>query len=603
MYKNTDFIKIGSCSPLLEKADPFTNGKKIMDAIDKAEQIGVGLLSFPSLAITSSQCGSLFANKQLMTAQEKALEEIVAHTEDKKVTVILGYYQQYGFKLVKMKGIISNGRILDETYDSNFTVNDKSIFSCITDEPFYNYEAYEDIDNNVIFSLNPNEDAHIEFISSNESTAIGSHKFNRDNAIITSLKNKSAVVFTGEDGSTVITENGKLLADINSFQNDGNIITGVVDVSALNYHKLNNFTDNHIETGNVLDIPEGLAFCQPEQIDRVFRNNPFEPEDSKLLAENCREIFALQVSSLVKRMKSVGTKKLVIGISGGLDSTITLMVASKAMKVLNLPSKNIIAITMPGFGTTDHTYQNALTMMKTLNTDLREIPIRDAVTQHFQDIEQDMKLRDVTYENSQARERTQILMDIANKEGGFSIGTGDLSEIALGWCTFSGDHMAMYEVNNSVPKTMIQKILHWFIDNELKNDSDYSLDNTVLAETLMSVINTPISPELLPPDEAGNMTQKTEDKVGPYILHDFFIYHSFRNGATPSKLQFMAEKAFCGEFDGEYIAKWLDVYLKRFFTQQFKRNCSPDGVKIGSIDLSYKGFVMDSDTPHNTWTK
>ena len=298
--------------------------------------------------------------------------------------------------------------------------------------------------------------------------------------------------------------------------------------------------------------------------------------------------------SLAGRLFAINAKSAVIGISEGLDSTLALLVISRAFELIDKPKSEIISVTMPGFGTTDRTYQNALTMMKSIGTTLREINIAPAVRQHFSDIGHDENIHDTTYENSQARERTQILMDIANREGGIVVGTGDLSEAALGWCTFNGDHMSMYNVNGGVPKTLVRHVVKWVKDNRISDET--------LKRTLQNVLDTPISPELLPPDEDGNIAQKTEDNVGPYELHDFFIYYTLRYGMTPKKLLFAASKAFNDTYDMEFIKKWLTVFYRRFFAQQFKRNCVPDGPKVGTVSLSPRGdWSMPSDAQARIW--
>ena len=304
-------------------------------------------------------------------------------------------------------------------------------------------------------------------------------------------------------------------------------------------------------------------------------------------------IFNIQSCALAKRLKHIGTKKTVIGISGGLDSTLAFLVIVSAYQKLGIDNSNIIAITMPGFGTTDRTYNNAVNLVKEYGATLREISIKDAVLQHFKDIDHDVNNYDVTYENAQARERTQILMDVANKEGGILIGTGDLSELALGWCTYNGDHMSMYAVNTSIPKTLVRYLVKWIADMTEKKSQK---------ETIYDILDTPISPELLPPDKNGEIKQKTESTIGPYVLHDFFLYHFLRYGASPSKIRYIANQTFKDAYSEEEIDKWLRVFLKRFFSQQFKRSCIPDGVKVGTISLSPRGDLrMPSDASVAIW--
>ena len=321
--------------------------------------------------------------------------------------------------------------------------------------------------------------------------------------------------------------------------------------------------------------------------------------------ERCREIFSIQAAGLAKRIEHSHSRKSVVGISGGLDSTLALLVCAYTHKLIGRPADDIIAVTMPGFGTTGKTYNNALTIMKLLGAQVREVSIKDAVNQHFRDIGHDPEARDITYENSQARERTQILMDIANQEGGLVVGTGDLSEMALGWCTYNGDHMSMYGVNASVPKTLVRFVVKWVMENKLsgpEEEPDFSSDNALLKTTLQDILDTPISPELLPPDPNGDIAQKTEESVGPYVLHDFFIYYTIRYGMEPEKLLFTAKNAFADEYDEAFIQKWMKVFYRRFFTQQFKRSCVPDGPKVGSVSLSPRGdWRMPSDADPALW--
>ncbi|MBQ3107844.1 MAG: NAD(+) synthase, partial [Firmicutes bacterium] len=423
-------------------------------------------------------------------------------------------------------------------------------------------------------------------------------------------------------GSCLAAECGKLLSDNHHFLNENVVNFADFDLQfiALERNRARTF-----ETGaGAYCDREAYAIveCGPltlleEPVETLFRPLPqmaFLPEDSTEAMELYSDIFDLQTAALVKRMQHTHAKTAVIGVSGGLDSTLALLVIAQAFKQMHRDPKDIIAVTMPGFGTTDHTYQNALTIMELLGTTVREVPIRDAVLQHFKDIGHDPAVHDTTYENAQARERTQILMDISNKEGGLVIGTGDLSEMTLGWCTYNGDHMSMYGVNGGVPKTMIRFIIGRFMDRHLggfvpTGDAGeavpvdlYSADDLKLKEALQSILDTPISPELLPPDESGNIAQKTEDSVGPYILHDFFIYHTLRCGASPRKLLALAVFAFRGTYDRAFIKKWMTVFYRRFFNQQFKRNCVPDGPKIGTVGLSPRGdWRMPSDAEAALW--
>ena len=341
-------------------------------------------------------------------------------------------------------------------------------------------------------------------------------------------------------------------------------------------------------------IPFELADV-PLQLTRPVESRPFVPADSFTLRDRCEEILSMQAAGLAKRLVHTRAQSAVIGISGGLDSTLALLVAVKAFDRLGEPRQKIIGVTMPGFGTTGRTYRNAVALMQALGITLREISIREACELHFRDIGHDVAVQDVTYENSQARERTQILMDIANQTGGLVIGTGDLSELALGWATYNGDHMSMYGVSTSIPKTLVKYLVQWVAENELTGEA---------RDTLLDIVNTPISPELIPADEKGEIKQKTEDLVGPYVLHDFFLYNMLRFGFSPAKLYFLARYAFKGEFDDETVKKWLKVFCRRFFNQQFKRSCLPDGPKVGSVSLSPRGdWRMPSDASSALWLR
>jgi NAD+ synthase (glutamine-hydrolysing) len=416
-------------------------------------------------------------------------------------------------------------------------------------------------------------------------------------------------------GHNLLAENGNLLSESALFERESNITYGDLDFEMIKFERTygQNFEESTSAYCSRIDItrvplaPIRLLDSVKDKLIRKYQRNPFIPSDPSKVDQRCREIFNIQAAGLAKRMEHTHSKKAVVGISGGLDSTLALLVCAETFKLIGKESKDIIAVTMPGFGTTGKTYNNAQTIMKLLGADVREIPIRDAVLQHFKDISHDPSQHDVTYENSQARERTQILMDVANQEGGLVVGTGDLSEVALGWSTYNGDHMSMYGVNTSVPKTLVRFVIKWVMDHRLSGPGEekgYSLDNELLRKTLQDIMDTPISPELLPPDESGEIAQKTEDTVGPYILHDFFMFYTIRFGMSPKKLLFIAKSTFAGEYSEEFIKKWLTVFYRRFFSQQFKRSCIPDGPKVGSVSLSPRGdWRMPSDADPAVWLK
>ena len=397
-------------------------------------------------------------------------------------------------------------------------------------------------------------------------------------------------------GNAFIAENGKMIEKGERFSKNGQLLISEIDVEKLRFRRMNNSTFGEIcEEFKDVDVRETFIDKKANELATLTRkicSTPFIPAGEELAAR-CQEIFNIQAAGLAKRIEHTRSATCVIGISGGLDSTLALLVTARAFDILGKERKGIVAVTMPGFGTTDRTYNNAIELMKSLGATIREISIKNACLQHFEDIGHDVANHDVTYENSQARERTQILMDIANQANGLVVGTGDLSELALGWATYNGDHMSMYGVNASVPKTLIQHIVKQIAA---------SSDDEKIRTTLLDIVETPISPELIPADEQGNIKQKTEDLVGPYELHDFFLYHFVCNGFAPAKIFFMAQRAFCGIYDRETIKKWLTTFCRRFFIQQFKRSCMPDGPKVGNCSLSPRGdWKMPTDACSALW--
>ena len=400
-------------------------------------------------------------------------------------------------------------------------------------------------------------------------------------------------------GHSLICENGEIFAETERFAQNNQLIYADIDLDILTNERRRHTTFlSHLQKAEMHRMYRLITFDmeEPESLEhwsRPLTSAPFHPAADEV-DEHCKDIFSIQTAGLARRMEHTHSDSLVIGISGGLDSTLALLVCVKACDFLGIDRSHVLGVTMPGFGTTDRTYQNALTLMKSLGITMKEIPIRDAVTQHFKDIEHDMSLHNVTYENAQARERTQILMDLANKHNGLVVGTGDLSELALGWATYNGDHMSMYGVNGGIPKTLIRVLVNWVATNG-------EVDAAASA-ALLDVLDTPISPELLPPDASGNINQKTEDLVGPYELHDFFLYHILHNAYRPAKVLWLAEKAFAGEYDRETLLKWLKNFYRRFFIQQFKRSCLPDGPKVGEISLSPRGdWRMPTDAFSRVW--
>ncbi len=638
---NYGFVKVASAIPQVKVADCTHNSKEITNMIFQAEKAHVELLVFPELSITGCTCGELFKQRTLLDNAKKALLTIVDETRECDVISIVGLPYEYRNMVFNMAAVIHRGKIKNFLPKSNLSPQEKKWFmggECLGDE-FYRIERSEEIryaciNKPVVFST-PNFKFAVEF--QDEFTNIlptsplkslygadiiacmganieyiGHHSYVKQLMQVHSKRCTCAYVYAssgyGESttdgvygGSALMYENGELLKENERFQMDSQLIITEIDVEKLRNRKLKNsdflrpdFHDltKHLEDEEIntehdkesADIPLTRSICP----------TPFVPQGEEL-DERCREVFDIQVAGLCKRIEHTHCQTAVVGISGGLDSTLALLVCAKAFDKLSRSRKEIVGITMPGFGTTGRTYNNALHLMQSLGVTIREISIKEACIQHFSDIGHDISTHDVTYENSQARERTQILMDVANQLNGMVIGTGDLSELALGWATYNGDHMSMYGVNAGVPKTLIQSLVAWIARHHVDEAS---------ATTLMDIIDTPISPELIPADEQGNIKQKTEDLVGPYELHDFFIYHFIRNGFSPKKIFYLAKHAFDGKYNDEVIKKWLTTFCRRFFNQQFKRSCLPDGPKVGSVSLSPRGdWQMPSDACSTEWLK
>ncbi len=582
---NMGFLRVACASYDIKTADISANASVIKDILKKAKSTKVGLLLLPPLALTGSLCGDLFFQKKLYDAQSTALFDIGEYSENTKTTIIMGAFEKHESSLYDAYAVIQNGELM-----------------CATDDMFLGDEENE-------LLIGFDDTCDVQLMTSSEELTVGQADYVKNLVTTLSGKNKNIILYTGANGILAIAENGKLLdfktpfdTSLEDSYKDFDMIVCDVDTQIIAHERLalDDFAYGFEDEHDVEPI-DPLHMHEAGELLRNISAHPFRPDDLTLLNANCREIFEIQAQALAKRLAHTHSKKSVVGISGGLDSTLALLVSVYAHQKLGMPASDIIAITMPGFGTTDRTYDNALLMMQTTGATVKEISIVPSVTQHFEDIGHDLKDHSVTYENAQARERTQILMDIANKEGGLVVGTGDLSEEALGWCTFNGDHISMYGVNAGVPKSAIQDIIRWFIDYKLKEDLKFAKDNALLAKTLEDILDTPISPELLPPDEQGNMTQKTEDKVGPYELHDFFIYNVVRYGFSPKKVLLLATIAFAGKYDEEYIKTWLKIFYRRFFAQQFKRTCSPDSPRIGTVDLSPLHWQMPSDVSADIW--
>lgn len=617
--KNYGIIKVAMASPYIKVADTAYNTENIMKCIIEAEAADSGIIVLPELTITGSTCGDLFLHPQLYKASQKSLSQIIELTKSLEILVILGTYAKIRDRNVNIGLVIHKGQVLGavpkRTSDSPYfstNLSDCDGLRIEDEEVSFDQTIFKDREAGLAFEVSigadlysskPNHGAHIVFNISAIPNSLGFYGRLKNIMVSDSISKTNSCIYTcagtGESSTDrvysamhIVAEQGDLLTANNSYERKNIISYAEIDFGKSTYARsskaVNEYLEDYYIDPLIIDL-EGLRYAKT--LSSTYNKNPFMPTYDR---EKCKEIMDMQVGALVKRISHIGSKKLVLGISGGLDSTAALLVAVEAMKSLGRDPSDVIAVTLPGFGTTDKTYENALTLMKTLGSATREISIKESVLQHFKDIGHDSNLKDLTYENSQARERTQILMDIAGSEGGIMVGTGDLSEIALGWCTYGGDHMSMYSVNGGIPKTVLPHLLTYYIEE--------NHDNKILKEVLEGVINTPISPELLPPDEKGEIVQKTEDSVGPYALHDFFIYSTLKWGYPKDKLLFLAKHVFKDDFSEDEIAKWLNTFYKRFFSQQFKRNCMPDGPQIFDISLSPRGgFAMPSDVSSGIW--
>lgn len=637
-YMNFGFIKTGACVPEMRVADIDFNVTKIKENIDACEQMKVRVTVFPELCITGYTCADLFQQDILIDGALNALINLKKYTAGKNGVYIIGVPLHIGNSMFNCGAVLYNGRILGivpKTYITNykefcekrwfkssFDLHDETLCVDGEDVPVETKLLFQDISvRGLCFGVEINEDLWSPVPPSSYHAMAGARlifNLSADNEVVGKkdyrlalIKQQSGKCICGYiysscgtnesstdllfSGHAVISEYGSVLAESERFIFNSQLIVSEIDLDKITNMRLvhNSFDEGYSPDGYRIITYEG-SIPEKTELTRHISRNPFVPDNVKERDERCREILEIQTSSLAKRIKHTGLKKAVIGVSGGLDSTLALLVVVRTMDKLDLPRENISAITMPGFGTTDRTYLNAVSLIKSLGATFREINITEACLQHFKDIGHDPAIHDTTYENVQARERTQILMDIANREGGLVIGTGDLSEMALGWCTYNGDHMSMYSVNASIPKTLVKYLVKWMGDNSQPE----------VKAILNDILDTPISPELLPKDADGKISQKTEDIVGPYELHDFFLYHMIRYGATPEKIFYIAKYAFKNIYDDETIKKWLKLFIRRFFTQQFKRSCTPDGPKVGTVSLSPRGdWKMPSDAVSNVWLK
>ena len=634
--KENGFVRVGALVNKLSLGNVIENAKEISRQIKKAYEAGVEIIVTPELSLTGYTCGDMFLQDKLVKDSIIGLEYVLSETKSLNIISIIGMPISTNNALFNCGVVINRGKLLGiipKTYIPNY----KEFYECRWFSSSLNLDIneiellgqkvplgcdllFQDRKNpNITFAIEICEDlwavtppsndyakngATIIFNLSSSNELIGKHNYRKNLISSQSSKTISAYIYASSGmlestsdilfgGASLIYENGTLLKEGERFLTESNIIYQDIDVLRLvNDRRVNksfNFSsDNKIYRRINIDIHNNIS-----KLERKYSKYPFVPKDDILRNERCLEIINIQSSALARRLIQLNYPKCVIGMSGGLDSTLAFLVTVKAFEKLNLDNKNIIGITMPGFGTTDRTYNNSIKLVESYNATLKEINIKEACTIHMKDIGLNPTDRSITYENIQARERTQILMDVANMEKGIVIGTGDLSELALGWCTYNGDHMSMYSVNSSIPKTLIRYLVKWFMDNE----------KGIRHDVLKDILSTPISPELLPPDKYGNIVQKTENSIGPYVLHDFFLYHFLRYGVRPKKLYFLALHTF-NDFSREDILNYLKVFIKRFFTQQFKRNCVPDGIKVGSISLSPRGDLrMPSDMEYKSYLK
>lgn len=639
------FIKVGVAVPNVEVGNCSFNQTEILEKIQIAEEKGVHVLAFPELSITGYTCADLFFQKTLQQASETALSEIVKASASNNILIAIGMPILIENQLFSAAVILLQGKILGvvpKTYLPNYSeFYEKRWFSSGLDlkaksftllnqevpiglDLLFEIEDYVKVGVEIcedLWSPIPpssalclaGADVILNLSASNETVA--KRDYRRSLVLQQSARSICAYVYSSAGGTEsttdlvfsghgLIAENGVLLKENKKLVDTDYLITSHIDVERLRAERIKckSYADtNRLYFREIRCIKANVKLKDKGNLEYPLVRKPFVPQDLLIRDSRCKEIMALQVAGLSKRLKHTNAKSVVVGISGGLDSTLALLVSTQAFDVLGLDRKGILGITMPGFGTTDRTFENSMALMKSLGVSTKVIPIKDACMQHFKDIEHNITQYDVTYENTQARERTQMLMDIANKHCGFVVGTGDLSELALGWCTYNADHMSMYGVNSSIPKTLVKSLVLSFA-----NDQDEITKNV-----LLDILDTPVSPELLPTGKNGEMLQKTEDTVGPYELHDFFLYYVLRYGFSPDKILYLATRVFEIKelpedvvYDEATILKWLKVFYKRFFSQQFKRNCMPDGPKVGSICLSPRGdWRMPSDASVNEWLK
>lgn len=624
------YVRCAAASLKMEVANPKYNEMEMEHVIEEAVSNDVAILVLPECAMTGYTCADLFFQKTLLEEAKQQIIKLKKFLEGKEIIVAVGTPIQIENKLYNMGIVLQNGHILGmvpKTYLPNYNeFYEQRWFASSADlkateieflgekvpigrdllfgnqNTYFALEICEDL-----WSVTPPSDTYalngatilLNLSASNET--IGKKEYRENLIKMHSAKQISAYIYASSgplesttdilfSGATLIYENGSKLAEGKRFQFDNTLTIADVDIEKLLHDRMKN-TSFHTNLNDSVRKIDCSIPTTNQPIRRTYAKYPFVPSNPNKRNERANEILTIQSCALARRLKHTGSKKCILGVSGGLDSTLAYLVILRAFDILKIAPKNLIAVTMPGFGTTNRTYQNAKELIQKTGATLREVSIKDACILHYKDIGHDASNHDVTYENAQARERTQILMDIANQEGGLVIGTGDLSELALGWCTYNGDHMSMYAVNTSIPKTLVR----YLVEYEMQN-------NEMLHDVLKSILDTPISPELLPPSKDGKIIQKTESKIGPYMLHDFFLYHFLRNGFSTKKIFYLAKETFKDDYEEEELRKWLTVFMKRFFSQQFKRSCLPDGVKVGSVSLSPRGDLrMPSDATSKIW--
>lgn len=636
METNFGFVRVAAAVPKVKVADCTHNVKQIKTMVTEAIEEGVEIICFPELSITGYTCADLFFTQQLQRNAMTALEDVCAFTRNKPIIVLVGAPIKVDNNLFNCAFVMTDGEVLGvvpkinlpntgEFYEKRWFTSGRAVRDTDNqshlatvelwsgDVPFgidllfetRNYSFGIELCEDLWSPLPPStqlaiQGAELIFNLSSSNCVVGKHEFRRQMITQQSSRVHCGYIYTssgvGESttdvvfgGSTYIAENGELLEVGDRFQRENTMSVSEIDIERLrtDRQRNTNFTkDHHLRYRRVYIAPiESEKGCT-EPIHRHFGTHPFLPSVDNELAY-CSDVLSIQTNALARRWEHTHAQSLIIGVSGGLDSTLALLVAVQTADLLNYSRSCVIAVTMPGFGTSDRTYNNAIALMEQLGVSIHEIPIRDMVTQHLKDIDHDIQVHDITYENAQARVRTLILMDMANKYNGIVVGTGDLSELALGWATYNGDHMSMYGINAGIPKTLVRCMVEYIAKNIYSDD---------IRRILLDICDTPVSPELLPTTDDGDIAQKTEDKVGPYELHDFFLYYFLRYGFTRDKIAFMAEQAFEETYDSETIRKWLTIFMRRFYQQQYKRSCLPDGPKVVGVSLSPRGdWRMPSD--------